>query len=585
MDKKRLILPSKKFFGAIDEDLNLKINLDETKNLLREGDRTILLDTSILFAKERNESNNYKIHGKLRMIFRNLYSGSSGYSPVEEKLYLIGDGTDFNQFDGFVSYEEFAFLRQDVKREFNTIPSTSAPGTYSPNLSVVGQNSHKSITPIEAPYNNWNLYLTYVYSGDTSYPIKYSLSGGTSSDTFSFVSGDGIPFRVTDNGSTYKLTSPVKHGISVSEFIIISGGTLNNSVPVSGRTFLVTSVGDELFNSEEFTLEISKSEIPSGTTLSAVVLGKRCINRNKINETTSTYYVHKHKTLTEETDYLIEKLGFESQIWEEERKLVLENSVGTNDLLVVRNRMESLIYDFKKPFVLAGITNNLGYLPTDIYVTTLFVNKNGYFDYPHKVGFKFNFHDSWIDEHFSGTTSVESTLPTQTFTANSLTFTGGTALPIGTVLTGAFVEYNRYELKERIISESYHKMTHRTSVFDHGQQDSTNYSGASVDNKVGIYYQPHHIVKLRQLSPYVESSNTSQIYGLPQNAKYFEDELLWKWHDVYDHGFIDPEGFGTNYPFINNIHYVKNDINLYLRNEQQFTNKKDGIKKIKRIKC
>lgn len=585
MDKKRIILPKKKFFGAIDEDLSLKINLDESKNLLREGDRTVILDMSVLFAKERNESPNYKIHGKLRMVFRNMYSGESGYSPVQEKLYLIGDGTDSNNFNGFVSYEEFAFQRQDVKREFNTIPSTSTPGTYSPNLSVIGQSGHKSITPIEAPYHNWNVYLSYVYSGDTQYQMKYSLSGGTSGDTYSFIASDGIPFRVTDNGSSYKLTCPVRHGISVGEYIVISGGTLNNLIPLSGRTFSVISVGDTTYDSENYVLDVSKSEIPSGTTLSDVIIGKRCINRFKLNETISTYYVHKHKTLTEDVDCIIDKIGFESQIWEEERKIILENSVGTNDVLVVRNRMESLIYDFKNPFVLTGLTNNLGYLPTDVYVTSVFVNKNGLFDYPHKVGFKFNFHNSWIDEHFSGNTSVETTLPTQTFTTNSVTFTGGTSLPIGTVLTGAFIEYNRSELKERIISESYHKMTHRTLIFDHGQENPSTYSGASANNKVGLYYQPHHRVKVRQLSPYVESSNTSQIYGLPQNAKYFEDELLWKWHDLYDHGFIDPEGFGTNHPFINNIHYVKNDINFYLRNEQQYTNKTNRIKNVVKIIC
>ncbi len=37
--------------------------------------------------------------------------------------------------------------------------------------------------------------------------------------------------------------------------------------------------------------------------------------------------------------------------------------------------------------------------------------------------------------------------------------------------------------------------------------------------------------------------------------------LEFRWRDLYDHGFIDPEGFGTNYTFINNIHYVKSDIN------------------------
>jgi hypothetical protein len=62
-----------------------------------------------------------------------------------------------------------------------------------------------------------------------------------------------------------------------------------------------------------------------------------------------------------------------------------------------------------------------------------------------------------------------------------------------------------------------------------------------------------------------------------QNAKYFEDELLWKWHDVYDHGFIDPDGYGTNYPFTNNTHYVNIDINFYLRNEREYTNKTDGL--------
>jgi hypothetical protein len=415
--------------------------------------------------------------------------------------------------------------------------------------------------------------------------MKYSLSGGTSGDTYSFIASDGIPFRVTDNGSSYKLTCPVRHGISVGEYIVISGGTLNNSIPLSGRTFSVISVGDTTYDSENYVLDVSKSEIPSGTTLSDVIIGKRCINRFKLNETISTYYVHKHKTLTEDVDCIIDKIGFESQIWEEERKIILENSVGTNDVLVVRNRMESLVYDFKNPLVLEGLTNNLGYLPTDVYVSTVYVNKNGLFDYPHKVGFKFNFHNSWIDEHFSGNTSLETTLPTQTFTSNSVTFTGGTALPIGTVLTGAFIEYNRSELKERVISESYHKMTHRTTIFDHGQESTLTYSGASTNNKVGLYYQPHHRVKLRQLSPYIETSDTNEVYGLPQNAKYFEDENLWKWHDLYDHGFIDSDGFGTDFPFMNNIHYVKNDIDFYLRNEKIYTNKNDGIKKVDKFNC
>ena len=580
MEKKQIILPSKRFFGSTDEDLNLKISLDETKNLLREGERTTILDTSVLFTKERNESTYYKVHGKLKMVFRNLYSGSTGYQPLKKNLYLIND--DAINFDGYIPYNEFAFLRNDVKREINSPVTTSVLSAFTQNIIVYGENEHVEITQSTAPYHNWNICLSYVYSGDTTYPMKYTLTGNT---VYSFTAQDGIPFRVTETKKTYIFTSPVYHGINEGEYIVISGGTLNNSIPLSGRTFSVISVGNGLFNSENYTLEINKSEIPVGQTLSTVILGKRCINKNKLNETLSEYYVHKHKVLTMGDGFVLDNIGFESSIWEDEKKLIFKNSVGENDKVVFRNRMESLIYDFKTPFSLTNLTNNLGYLPTDVYVSIIFKNKNGYFDYPYKVGYKFNFHDTWVDNHFSGSTSMETTVPYGTFVKSGITFTSGSTITTGTTLIGAFIEYNKSELKERIISEAFHKLTSHLDVFDHGQDNPSTYSGVSINNKVGLYYQPHYKVKLRELSPYIETSVTKEIFGLPQNAKYFENEGLWKWRDLYDHGFIDPEGYGTNYPFMNNIHYVKNDINFYLRNEQQYTNKQDSLKKIIRINC
>lgn len=580
MEKKQIILPSKRFFGSTDEDLNLKISLDETKNLLREGERTTILDTSVLFTKERNESTYYKVHGKLKMVFRNLYSGISGYQPLKKNLYLIND--DAISFDGYIPYNEFAFLRNDVKREINNPVTTSILSAFTQNIIVYGENEHVEITQSTAPYHNWNICLSYVYSGDTTYPMKYTLTGNT---VYSFTAQDGIPFRVTETKKTYIFTSPVYHGINEGEYIVISGGTLNNSVPLSGRTFSVISVGDGLFNSENYTLEINKSEIPVGQTLSTVILGKRCINKNKLNETISEYYVHKHKVLTMGDAFILDNIGFESSIWEDEKKLIFKNSAGENNKVVFRNRMESLIYDFKTPFSLTNLTNNLGYLPTDVYVSIIFKNKNGYFDYPYKVGYKFNFHDTWVDNHFSGNTSMETTVPYGTFNKSGITFTSGSTITTGTTLIGAFIEYNKSELKERVISEAFHKLTSPLDVFNHNQNNPSTYSGVSINNKVGLYYQPHYKVKLRELSPYIETSVTKEIFGLPQNAKYFENEGLWKWRDLYDHGFIDPEGYGTNYPFMNNIHYVKNDINFYLRNEQQYTNKQDSLKKIIRINC
>jgi hypothetical protein len=567
MEKKKIILPSKRYSNADSEDVNIRVSLEEQKNLLREGDRNIVLDVNELFNKERNNSNNYKIHGKIKMVFRNMYSGTTSYEPLNKNLYLSGDGSN-GDFTGFIPYNEFAFLRNDVLREVYTGLTENDEIDLS-NPTLIGPTGHTIISPIQAPYHNWNIYLSYVYDHDDNHPMKYTLSGDT---VYDFVSGDGIPFRVS-SGSTYTiLTSPVEHGISSGEYILIEDNPL-----------YVSELGNELYNSEKYIINLLNNDIPTGVTLTSdtVVFGKRCLNRDNITGTTSQYYVHKHKLLTTSKDYLIDKIGFESSIWEDERKIIFENSLGENDVIVERNRMESLIYDFKTPYTLTGITNNLGYTPTDLYVTVLLRNGNGYFTYPPKVGWKFNFHDTWIDQHFSGTTSEETSMGTgTTFTSNSSSgFTGGDILITGTSgLTGAFVEYNESELRERIISEAYHRFSCVTDYFDHGQEDDSVFSGSTSDNPHGFFYQPYYRVKIRQLSPYIETSDTDEILNLPENTKYFEGEGLWKWRDLYDQGFIDQDGFGTNYPFINNIHYIKNDINFYLRSEKDYVNKSDGLK-------
>jgi hypothetical protein len=116
MEKKKVILPTKRFFKAEEEDLDLRLNLESSENLMRLGDRDVVLDIAQLFSDERNDSKNYKIYGKLKMIFRNMYSGITSYPPLSNNVYLVGDGSDGN-LSGFLPYNELAFLRNDVLRE------------------------------------------------------------------------------------------------------------------------------------------------------------------------------------------------------------------------------------------------------------------------------------------------------------------------------------------------------------------------------------------------------------------------------------------------------------------------------------
>ena len=87
---RQILLPNKRFKKADDQDLTLKLNLDTSESLLRVGDKDITIDVNELYNRERNESISYKIFGKLRMVFRNLYSGNTNYSYLKGRLYLAG---------------------------------------------------------------------------------------------------------------------------------------------------------------------------------------------------------------------------------------------------------------------------------------------------------------------------------------------------------------------------------------------------------------------------------------------------------------------------------------------------------------
>jgi len=568
MENKKIILPKFRYENAPAIDSQVRIGLEEEKSLLRTDDRDIVLNLAEQFAKERVDCKRYMIYGKMKMVFRNLYFGVSNYDYLEQRLALYSDGTD-GCYVGYLPYDEFAFLRNDIYREAVDPISVSSLNTFSGfTLITSGTTLHQEITALNAPNFNWNLYLSHIYGHDTGHTMTYTLSGDPKIEGYNiltFLSGDGIPFRVQNGTTDYVLTSPVIHGISQGEYVRI------NSIP-----YYVNSVGNEVYDSENYVINISKSQLTGGT-FNALVNGKRCTDINDIDNSTSDYYVHKHKVLTSPADYILDKVGFESPIWQDEKKLLFENSAGVNDVVVERNRMESVLFDFKEPFILTGITNNLGYTPTDLYMTIVFRNGNGFFEYPPKVGYKFNFHDSWIDDHFSGNTASEIGLSGDTFVISGITFISGRTMSEGDTLFGAFVEYNPKEMKERIISESFHKIVSNINVFNHWQTSGSTYSGATVDNPIGLYYQSHYRFKMRELSPYTETSNTDKIENLPENARYFANEKLWRWRDLYDDGYIDPDGYGTDYPYMNDIHYIHKDINFYLRNEQVYTNKVDGL--------
>lgn len=548
---KKIILPNKLFFNSQNEEQSINIKLNNDNSLLREGDRNIVLDLNDIYSDERNNSNKYKIYGKLKMIFSNEYTGTTSYNHLKNNLYLNGDGSD-NIWEGSLPYNEFSFVRNDYIRLVND--------------NIIGDNNHILINQIENKYFNWGLFLSYCFDNDVNFDLNYKYN---ISDNISFKSGDGIPFIVEEYLQYYKLISPINHNIKKNEFLLISEEYINANE--TERCFLINDVGDETYKSDEKILLIYKSQIKYP--LPSIILGKRCLNKNDIKNTTSNYYVQKLKILTNEDEYDIEKLEIESPIWSNEKKILYKNFSNVENVLVEKNRMESIIFDFKKPFILENLKNNLGHTPTEIYLTIINKNRNGLFDYPPKVGYKFNFHDDWVDNNFNN-----ENLTFNEIIKENIKFKIGNEIKKNDEIYGNFMEYNEFELKETLLSNSYHKLMIPKEIFNYNQDETTFYNGVDSGNTVGLFYQNHYKIKLREESPYIEYSDSNNILNLPENLVYSESEKKWKWRDLYQHGFIDQDGFGTDYPFLNGCHYIKNDLNFYLKNEMNYKNKQNNIK-------
>ena len=283
MKKKQIISPESRYENAQAVDMSMRVGLENEKSLLRTDDRDIVLDLTEQFATERSNCKRYKFYGKMKMIFRNLYLGTSDYDYLEERLSLVTDGSD-NCFAGYLPYNEFAFLRRDLYREVIVDQSVdSLSGFTGFELTTSGATGHIPITTSDAYLHNWNFYLTYVYTGDTTYPIKYTITGETRPNfdpVLDFESGSGIPFRVAETPTTYVLTSPVPHGISRGEYILI------DEYPTP---FYVAYVGNNIYRSEDYVITLLKSQV-GGYQFNALVTGRRCTDANDIISSTSKYY-------------------------------------------------------------------------------------------------------------------------------------------------------------------------------------------------------------------------------------------------------------------------------------------------------
>ena len=585
----RIVLGSLKYKSAPNVDFGLNVPFVQTSKENVEFDRSLNIDLSELYDRERQQSTNFRPTCKFSVLFKNAYTGYSNYERFEKTLSYVNENAaavlncPINSnvsWSGFPQYNEFDFIRTDY----------NFPGYTQP------PDEHIQFVSKSASTYNWNHFLSYPFENDSTKILQAIDS--TTNQTLQWISSDGIPFVLYSSSigglGLISFRCPVKHNLTVGEYVKLSFSYNGND------TYQVFSLGTGIDGTDFYTFNIIDIGF-TGTTFNNNTSGtfKRIINIDNPIETLSSYYVRRHKIISDVNDSVLVNAGFEQNIFGTKKKY--ESSGYTPNRLArvsIREGAQSYTLSFNKDFDFKNILDNQKRPITKIFFTVLYkgyfgwmfgeLNPSNFISYVGmKQGYEFNLPlnynttpptpSPWwsLANNLSNTNFPLSTYTrTQSVPAQTYVFTYINSFMSGDTMDGDFCEWNNYEQKERSISEIYHKLTYNPNLFN-VISSTNNLQG----NPLGFYYKPHYELKIRDFSDYVETANPKDIVGTPDYSFFSTTDNEFRWRDIYTYGFIDNKGNGVNYPFFNDTHYpyenytfriipegtnyIESDINFY----------------------
>jgi hypothetical protein len=547
----KILLGSKRFQGSTDVDTSEKVVLEQTSHEEVGYERTIDISLLQVFDDERQASEIFRPTTKFSFIFKNTYSGTTNYQPYYNYLYyvnlvetaqdLLCGQTTIPVFYGFPQYDEFDFIRTDNNKLGYTI----------------GTPNHQGFINKSASTYNWSHYLSYPFENDFNKPLFCSDTDFVL--TWNWQANQGIPFYIRDiNSDSIVFKCPMKHGLSVGEYVKLS---LNyNGTDV----FAVSSLGDGGSGSDEYIFHIDNIGF-IGTTFTIGVTGfmKRVLDPLNEIETTSKYYVRKHKIITFQEDAIIANSGYEQNIFNKVTKYEKVLSGGTPLQVLtppscprtsVLEGSQNYTLSFNNDIDISGLLDNQKRPVSKLYFTTIW---KGYYGWTNRLkeGHYFNSYlEGTIPNSWWSTTNPasDSSIPVFTYNTNfpgaypPFIYNGN--LTTGDTIDGDFCEWNDFEQNERIISRKIHKFTFNQNHF------VTNPTLPNT-NKYGYYYFPLNPITIKAYSDYIEEGIADQVADIPPYSFYSNASNGFRWRDIYPYGYIDSTGIGVDYPFTNGKHY------------------------------
>lgn len=572
----RVVLGSLRYKSAPNINFLFQVPLVQTVKENIEFDRTVSINLQQLYDDERQSSTTFRPISKLSLLFDNVLTGTTDYYPFKSSLYYVNIKTLVENvcatsssvlYSGNPQFYEFDFVRIDNDISGYTMADS-------------GNTVHVNFVNKSAYTYNWLIYASYAYENIYNKPMYYFDT--VSNSPLTWICSDGLPFVVSlgsdQNQGIVSFKCPVPHGLSVGEYVKLNFDY--NGID----TFKVYSLGDPYYGTDEYIFNIYNVGF-TGSVFFKNKKGtfKRIIDIDNVDETTSEYYVRRHKILTNEADTVLGRSGFEQQIFKNEKRN--ERSTYTpnkQNRVSVKNGNTVYNASFNEDIDISKLLDNKKRPISEIFYSIVWKGYMGWtFGLPKaggyhglKQGWEFNVHplstnpsapnNWWRNLNANSDT---------TFTIDSYTTPSGIAgkpftyvkpLVKGDLMDGDYCEWNNYDQKERVISDLYHKFRFNPHYFNIGVTPNSDPFG---DNAKGYYYKPHYPVKIRAYSDYIEEGDGINMVGIPDYAFYSNNDKKFIWRDLYPYGYIDTDNVGVDFPFLNNAHYPYREIIFRLISE------------------
>ena len=549
---------------STDTDTFIKLNLEGSRRLLPKNEINETVNSAEVFNKERQSSKKYRVLGTIKPLVSNvLFNMTSNYNS----------NTDFSDSEsyGWSIFNDIKF-RKDPIDDYNddtgqysglTYPQSYKKflkekdgwfGFYNPDILLTGNCDFYTMEPKKErftlkPTSNkkWELTLTYPFSADTTHYLVVNGLKIIGSQTVSIGGRDRVVF-----------STAVRHNLKQGDLVNITG---LNPLSFNGRyRVLRTGLDDGSMRDYYFSVDIDPTSINVTTAYFRRVLG------GTQNGFESRYYLRLFKKITtvntninngivEDDDYEIYQAAFSNTIF--------------ND--------EVCQFVFNEDIDVGNIRDNLGRPISEMFLTIVKTSDNNFFT-PIQAGLECGLVNGIIN------TSTQNPIPDVRQLRDGPTQLpnyNDSPVPLTANVTindnyfyGDIVEYNDYELIEHVLGVVGHRFN-TTDRIGNGIQlglgcliNSNSAKCIAGPRHEGYFYYPHHRIKIRDFSTYIEQGNANTI-GIPDYALDLGDGR-WLWRDLLDIGVNDGQEETLNYPFLNGAHYMYQNFCFPVRRQDPY---------------